>query len=334
MICGFLPSAPANARDLTVVGFGGVSQNFAKKHFFQAFAKQSGVPVSDDVYNGEMAKIYSMVKSKDVTWDVVMVEQPELAKGCEDGVFEQIDWSIVHREKFIPGGTTDCGAGALGWGVTLFYDQDRIKDGPKTYAEFWDTKRFPGKRTLRSGAKMTLEVALLADGVPKSEVYKTLATAAGQDRAFAMLDKIKSTIVWWKAGPQPLQLVGSGEVAYAVGYVGRAIRANEEDKKNYSVLWDTMLYSIDMWAVVRNSPMKKQAMEIIDFMTDEAPLLAYAKDWPVSPATASVANNEELKKKNPGMVATYANRGLIINTEFWLVHGDQLEARFSAWQAK
>ena len=331
--CSASPTA-TNARDLTVVSFGGVSQDMAKAPLYQAFAKKSGVAVSDDVYNGEMAKIYSMVKSKDVTWDVVMVEQPELAKGCEDGIFEKIDWSIVRKEKFVPGGTLDCGAGAAGWGVTLFYDQDRIKDGPKTYAEFWDTKRFPGKRTLRSGAKMTLEVALLADGVAKADIYKTLATPAGQDRAFAMLDKIKPTIVWWKAGQQPLQFVGSGEVAYAVGYVGRTIRANEEQKKNYSLNWETMLYSIDMWAVVRNSPMKKQAMEIIDFMTDEAPLLAYIKALPTaSPANVAITTNEELKRNNPFMITAHAPQGLIIDTEFWLVHGADLETRFNAWQA-
>jgi putative spermidine/putrescine transport system substrate-binding protein len=245
-----------------------------------------------------------------------------------------MDWTIVKKDKFVPGGTSECGAGALGWGVALFYDKNRIKEGPTTYAEFFDTKKFPGKRTLREGAKMTLEVALLGDGVAKGDVYKVLATEEGQKRAFKKLSEIKSDVVWWKAGPQPLQLVGSGEVQYAVGYVGRTIRANEQSKTNYPILWDTMLWAIDSYAVVRNSSNKTEAMKLIDYMTDEGPLLEYAKQWPVSPATASVANNEDLKKSNTGMIASHSDEGVLIDTDFWLIHGDDLEAKFNAWKAQ
>lgn len=326
-------AVPAQARDLMVVGFGGGFQDNARKHLFQGYAAEKGVKVADDVYNGEMAKIYSMVKSNDVTYDVIMVEAPELVRGCEDGVFEKLDWSVIDQKKFIPNGTTTCGAGAVGWGVSLFYDQARNATGPASYAELWDVQKFPGKRSLRSGAKMTLEIALMADGVPAAEVYKVLATPEGQKRAFAKLDQLKPHIVWWKSGTQPLQLVGSGEAAYAVGYVGRTIRANEGGAK-YPVQWNTLLFSFDYWAVVRNSPNKADAMKLISYMTDEKPLTALAQDWAVSPANAAVAGNPEIVRKNPGMVANHAAEGLFIATEFWVEHGEDLEARFNAWLAK
>ena len=81
----------AAARDLMIVGFGGGFQDNARIHLFQGYEKATGQKVKDDVYNGEMSKVYSMVKAKDVTWDVIMVEAPELVRGCEDGVFEKID---------------------------------------------------------------------------------------------------------------------------------------------------------------------------------------------------------------------------------------------------
>ena len=190
-------------------------------------AAEKGVKVADDVYNGEMAKVYSMVKSNDVTYDVIMVEAPELARGCEDGVFEKLDWTVIDKKKFIPGGTTDLRRRRRRLGRQPVLRRGPHAEGALTYAELWDTKTFPGKRSLRSGAKMTLEIALLADGVPAADVYKVLATPEGQKRAFAKLDQIKPDIVWWKSGTQPLQLIGSGEAAYAVGYVGRTIRANK-----------------------------------------------------------------------------------------------------------
>jgi len=191
-------SGVASARDLMIVGFGGGFQDNARKHLFQGYEKATGVAVKDDVYNGEMAKVYSMVKAKDVTYDVIMVEAPELVRGCEDGIFEKMDWAVVKKDKFIPGGTTTCGAGAVLWGVTLFYDPAKVQNGPDTYAKLWDVKTYPGKRLLRSSPKTTLEIALLADGVPAADVYKVLATPAGQKRAFDKLDQIKPQLMWWK----------------------------------------------------------------------------------------------------------------------------------------
>jgi putative spermidine/putrescine transport system substrate-binding protein len=328
-----LIAAPAFARDLTVVGFGGGFQDNARKSLFQGFAKDTGQPVKDDVWNGEMAKVQSMVRAKDIGWDVVMVEAPELVRGCEDGLFDKIDWSVVTKAKFAPGGTSTCGAGAVGWGVALFYDQNRIKQGPANYQQLWDVKAFPGKRLLRNGAKMTLEIALMADGVAKEDVYKVLATKAGQDRAFAALDRIKPELMFWKSGAQPLQLVGSGDVAYAVGYVGRTANAVKDGAK-YPLLWNTLLYSYDSWAVVKGAPNAAEGMKLIQYMTDAKALTALAQDWAVSPATKSVADDPAVRARNPAMVANHSDEGLFIDTEFWVEHGDDLEARFNTWAAK
>lgn len=328
-----LIAGAADARDLTVVGFGGGFQDNARKDLFQAYAKETGQPVRDDVYNGEMAKVYAMSKAGSVDWDVVMVEAPELARGCEDGVFDRLDWSVIDRAKFVQGGTSTCGAGAVGWGVTLFYDQSKIPSGPKDYAQLWDTKTFPGKRMLRYGAKMTLEIALMADGVAAQDVYKVLGTREGQDRAFAKLDTIKPDLMFWRSGTQPLQLVGSGDVTYAVGYVGRTYNATKEGRP-YPLMWNTLLYSFDSWAVVKGTPREADAMKLISYMTDAKPLLALSRDWPISPATASVADNASVHERNPGMVSSHTREGLFIDTDFWVEHGEDLEKRFVAWSAK
>lgn len=328
-----LLAAPSLARDLTVVGFGGGFQDAARTHLFQAWSKATGVRLQDDTYNGEVARIYAMTQARDVTWDVVMVEAPELARGCEDGVFARLDPAVVRQDKFIPGGVTRCGAGAVGWGVALFYDQKRVAQGPRSYAELWDTKTFPGKRSLRFGPKMTLEIALMSDGVAPNDVYAVLATKAGQDRAFARLDAIKPDIIWWRSGAQPLQLVGSGEAAYAVGYVGRTARAASEGA-SYPLLWDTMLFSFDYWAVVRDSPHRADAMRLVDYMTDAKPLLALGQDWAVSPANAAAAADPALKARHPNMVASHADQGLFIDTDFWASNGEELEARFATWAAR
>ena len=80
-------TAPSMARDLTIVGFGGGYQDSARETLFKGYQEATGTTVVDDVYNGEMAKIYGMVETGNVTYDAIMVEAPELVRGCEDGVF-------------------------------------------------------------------------------------------------------------------------------------------------------------------------------------------------------------------------------------------------------
>lgn len=324
----------AQARDLVIVGPGGGYQDAARETLFKSFQEASGIKVSDDASDGELAKIYSMVETGDVIEDIEMIGEPELLRGCEDGIFEPIDYSVVKKDKFVEGTALKCGVGGAGWGAAVFYDKAKHPDGPQTFADFWDVTKFPGKRSLRSTAQMTLEAALMADGVPADKVYEVLATDEGVTRAFAKLDELRGNIVWWTTGAQPLQFVGSGEVDYALGFTGRIQRAITEDHKDYQLDWDTLIYSVDYWAVVAGSPMKDEAMKMIDWITDPAPLRAQAAIWPISPANKEVNEDPAIRKANPGMVLNHADEGLRLNTEFWVTHGEDLEARFASWAAR
>ena len=323
-------ASAADARDLTIVAGGGPLQEHMRATLFAPFGAANNLRVVDTSYDYNVGPIRAMVQARNVTWDVVMVEAPDLVQGCEDGVFERIDWSVVNRNKFLPGGAITCGAGAIGWGVTMFHDQARNPTGPTTYAEFWDVQRFPGKRALRRGARITLEVALMADGVAAGDVYRVLATPEGQRRAFAKLDALRPNLMFWSGGQQPLELVNAGEVAYAVGFVGRVTNAIRAGAR-YSLNWGTLLYAYDYWAVVRGSPNAAQAMRMIEFITDPAPLLELTKLWPINPVTAAVATNAEVRARNPLMMSNHVEQGLNISTEFWIEHGPELERRFAAW---
>lgn len=323
----------ASARDLTIVGFGGGFQDSARDHLFQSYAKEKGVTVLDDVYNGEMAKIYTMVESGAVTYDVIMVEAPELVRGCEDGVFEKLDYDVIDKSKFVDTAIHECGVGGAGWGVTVFYDKERHATGPANLEEFWDVEKFPGKRSLRTGPKISLEVALLADGVPAADVYTVLSTPEGVDRAFAKLDELKEHIIWWKSGAQPVQFIGSGEADYAFGYTGRILGANK-DGADYDMNWNTLIYSVDYWAAVKGSENTAESMELIDWITDADQLRNQLNVYPSSPANKEINSDPEIRAKNPGMVLNHADKGLFISTEFWIVNGDDLEARFTSWAAQ
>src|SRR5262245_66391294 len=69
---GLSAAAPAAAEDqLTIVSWGGAYQASQREAFFKPFAKDATVKITEEEYNGEIAKIRAMVESKSVTWDVV-----------------------------------------------------------------------------------------------------------------------------------------------------------------------------------------------------------------------------------------------------------------------
>ena len=97
---------------------------------------------------------------------MVQVESEELALGCEEGLFQPLNWDAIGgRDAYLPAAVNDCGVGAIVYNFILAYDGAKIADGPKSWADFWDVKKFPGKRAMRQGPKTNLEIALMADGV-------------------------------------------------------------------------------------------------------------------------------------------------------------------------
>ena len=224
---------PALAAQLTIVNFGGANGNAQKKAFYEPFDKATGTKIVPVEYNGEQAKIKAMVDTKNVSWDVVEVESPDVARGCDEGLFERLDWSkIGPKSDFVPAAVTDCGVGIFVWSTVLGYDGAKLKTAPTSWADFWDVKKFPGKRGMRKGARYNLEFALMADGVAPADVYKVLATKDGADRAFKKLTELKPNIQWWEAGAQPPQFLvaGSGDAAWEKGAVANPATASAPTK--------------------------------------------------------------------------------------------------------
>ena len=248
----------AQARDLNVVSWGGAYQDAQKKVYFEPL-KKTGVAMNDESWDGGIGVLRAKVQGGAATWDVVQVESDELAVGCEEGLFEKIEYPKIGGEAaYLPPTVDPCGIGAIVYDFVLGYDKDKLKDAPTSWADFFDTQKYPGKRSLRQGPKTTLEIALIADGVAPKDVYKVLATDEGIERAFKKLDTIKNDIVWWKAGAQPPQLLASGEVAMTSVYNGRIDAANKNEKKNFGMVWDGALYTLDSWVILKGSPNKDE----------------------------------------------------------------------------
>jgi putative spermidine/putrescine transport system substrate-binding protein len=327
-------STPALAKDLTAVSFGGANKDAQVKAYYQPYEQQTGNRIIAGEYNGELAKVKAMVDTGSVSWDLVEVESPELARGCEEGLFEQIDFSKLGKEAdLVPGAVTPCGVGFFVWSTVLAYNADKVKTAPKGWADFWDTKTFPGKRGLRKGAKYTLEFALMADGVPAKDVYKVLATREGQDRAFRKLDELKPNIQWWEAGAQPPQYLASGDVVMSSAYNGR-IAAVQKDSK-LAIVWNGGIYDFDAWAIPKGAKNKEDALKFLAFVMKPEQQKIYSQNIAYGPANKqAVALLDAKTAANlPTSEENIAGQ-LAMGVQFWTDFGESLEQRFNSWAAK
>lgn len=326
----------ATARDLTIVSWGGNFQDAQREIYFQPFSKASHQKVLDQSWDGGIGVLEAKVRAGNPNWDVVEVEAEDLALGCAAGVFEKIDWKALGgQDKFLPTAVSRCGVGTIVWSTGLAYDADKLKVAPTSWADFWDLKKFPGKRGFRKGPKYALEFALIADGVPRDKVYETLRTPAGVDRAFAKLDQIKSQIVWWGAAAQSLQLLASGDVTMTTAYNGRITGFNQEEGKHFKMVWKDSIPAVDSWVILKGSSNKGEAMKFIAFASEpenQAKLPKYiAYGLTNKAANALVPENilDELPTKPSHMA-----EALPLDAEFWAENIEPLTKRFNAWVAK
>ena len=323
----------AQARDFTVVSWGGNFQDAQRKIYFEPFAKQIGKPVLDESWDGGYGVLQAKVKAGAPNWDVVQVESEELALGCADGIYEKIDWQkLGGKEAFLPAAVNDCGVGHIVWSTGLSYDKDKLKEGPQSWADFWDTKKFPGKRGLRKGPKYALEFALIADGVRADKVYDVLASDGGVDRAFKKLDELKSNIIWWEAGAQPLQLLSTGEVVMTSSYNGRISGINRTEGKNFGFVFPGSVYAIDSWVILKDSPHKDVAMDFIAFSSsaeNQAKLPEFIA-YGLPNLAASKLVPEKYSKELPTTEENLKG-ALPLNVDFWTDNSEALTKRFNAW---
>jgi putative spermidine/putrescine transport system substrate-binding protein len=331
---GLMCAAQAMAADLTVVSFGGANKAAQEKAFYAPWEKAGNGKIIAGEYNGEMAKIKAMVDTKSVSWDLVEVESPELARGCDEEMFEELDPALFgDAAKYVKGAISHCGAGFFVWSTVLAYNADKLASAPTGWADFWNTEKFPGKRGLRKGAKYTLEFALMADGVAPRDVYKELGTKAGQDRAFKMLDKLKPSIQWWEAGAQPPQYLQSGDVVMSSAYNGRIAAVQKES--NLKVVWNGGVYDFDAWAIPKGSKNAEAAKKFIAYSLQPEQQKTFSENIAYGPAnTDAVKLLSAQTLQNMPTTPDNIKDQVQIDVKFWADYGESLEQRFNSWAAK
>ena len=342
----------AVAADLTVVSWGGAYTKSQVEAYHKPWMSKTGKSIVSEDYGGGIAEIKAQVESGNVTWDVVDVELSDAIRACDEGLLEEIDHGMLPAapdgtaavDDFLPGTLHDCAVSNIIWSSVYVYDSSKVRNwnAPKTMADFFNADAYPGKRGMRKNPKVTLEFALIADGVPTSEVYNVLGTEEGVARAFAKLDTIKDDIVWWEAGAQPPQLLADGEVIFTTAWNGRVFNAVAAEDQTFEMVWDGQVYDLDLWVIPKGSKNVEAALDFVSFSTATEQLAAQASWISYGPARASSVakigtyhDNAAINMADhmPTAPGNFKN-ALQNDFEFWADNADELNERFNSWLAK
>jgi putative spermidine/putrescine transport system substrate-binding protein len=346
---GALATAPL-AASITVVSWGGGYTKSQVEAYHKPWAKSTGNSVVSEDYSGGLAEVRAQVEAGNVSWDVVDVELSDAIVGCDEGLLEEIDASTLPdgldgtpaSEDFMDGALSECAVGNIVWSTMVAYDKTKFSTAPTTMADFFDLENFPGKRGMRKVAKNMLEMALMGDGVPASGVYDVMKTDEGIDRAFAKLDTIKDSVVWWEAGAQPPQLLADGEVSMTIVWNGRIFGAIAAEGQPFGLIWDGQIYDLDLFVIPKGSPNKEAALDFVRFSTSTQPLADQASWIPYGPTRASSIPllgtyhsdaSIQMIDHMPTTAQALKN-GVQNDYMFWADNGEELNERFNAWLAK
>lgn len=319
---GGAPGDASSSDSMTVVSYGGPYQEAQSEAFFAPFAADSGIEVIEDSPS-DYAQLRSMVETGRPTWDLVLVAQ-DFGTTADQDYLEEIDYTVVDKDQLIPGAGQQYRVAADIEGTVLSYRSDRYDAAPSTWADLFDTEKFPGKRMfnkLVSGG--VLEAALLADGVEPEDLFPL-----DTDRALAKLDTIKDDIVWWETSAQSQQLLASGEASIGLAWVGRAIDAGKEAPVEIS--WDSWLQVDAYWVIPKGAPNAENAQQALGFLLQEDPQVAFAALSDYGPVNVAAADNSEVTA-NENRPTNHLDTQVAVDDEWWGANQKDIDREFQEW---
>lgn len=329
---GILSSASAatdlKGREMVFASWGGSYQDAQKKSYCDPFQQSTGVVVIQDG-PASGAKLRTMVEAGAPIWDVVDVTDIFLYANAGKDLFEKIDSSIVDTKEVDPIYVHDNGVGCIVWSYNIGYNKKDFPGShrPRSWADIFDAKRFPGKRMLRDRVYPTMEIALMADGVAIDDLYPL-----DIDRAFKKLDAIKDDVVWWKSNSQSQQLLTDGAVSCGLILNGRAYDLVKKGGP-VGLEWNQNIQSADFFAIpkaAKNADVAQHFMNTMIAAENQATMANIIAYSPVNPkAFADI--NEDVKpwlSTNPDN----AKQGFVINAAYWRDNLDELTERWNEWK--
>ncbi|WP_394689517.1 extracellular solute-binding protein [Hoeflea sp.] len=251
--------AHAAADQIVLWNWGGDAEACHGSAIGRPFTDATGIPLRIDTSGPLQGKIRAMVDSDNVTADVADADAFDAIALGASGHLEPIDYGVVDKSKVLDGYAMEYGVSVIFYGYAFMYDTEAFGDTPPTgWADFFDTAKFPGKRSLYKWANGALEAALMADGVAKDALYPL-----DMDRALTKIKSIKDDSVYWGSGSEAHSMILNGEVSMGMVWQNRALAIEEDTDGRFKLVMNEALAMPGAYIVPRGNPGGADVMKFI-----------------------------------------------------------------------
>ncbi|MFI0423646.1 ABC transporter substrate-binding protein [Spongiactinospora sp. 9N601] len=318
----------AGEKSLTFVSTGNPFQGHQKTAWQDPFTKETGIKVRNDGPMDE-AKLRSMVDAGKVTWDLVDTSAAAASQYC--GTYlEKLDFSVVDKSAFPPETVGECGVPAYFYNLMFMYDTKKYaSDPPTALADFFDVKKYPGRRIVPPDVAVgILEAALLADGVAPDKLYPL-----DVERALKKMEPIKPVTTFAKTYGQMQQMLVDRQVDMGLVLTARAYEALKAGAP-FKTVWDKTIVNWDDLVIPKGAPNKDAAMKLIAFAAKDGPSAHFAELASVQPVNDKIKPkyNEIQSQLNP---FTDDRKGGVVRMrdDWWGKNFDRVTERYTVWLA-
>lgn len=311
---------------------GGVFDDIKRETIYEPFRKETGIEVVPVAATA--AKLMAMMKSGQNELDVIDTGDSTLLEleklnylmplAYDEFKYTQLaDIDPVVKRKYQ--------IGSFIYAMVLGYNTKAIAPGsePKSWAEFWDVKRFPQRRTLPDIASGTpsLEFALIADGVPMDKLYPL-----DIDRAFKSMSRIRASIPkFWDTGALSSTMIADNEVSMGALWSTRAGAAQDQGAP-VAIQWNQNALLVQAYGIpvgARNLANAKRFIDYASSANSQSRWLSKYKAIPVNTKAYGATSKDLI---DPATKTPWTrSKGFLLDINWWAQNRDKVVQVWSKW---
>ncbi|TWB86038.1 putative spermidine/putrescine transport system substrate-binding protein [Bradyrhizobium macuxiense] len=278
------PSAAQDKGQVVVAAGGGAFQDALREAVFKPFERATRIKVVEAA-GPTLPKLRGMVAAGSPEWDVVDMAPADFLVLSSEGTLQRLDYSAIDQSVFADfpkDAVQPFGVGTFEYATVIAFNTKKYTqaNGPRSWADVWDVKKFPGPRILNAGnaAVPPIELALLADGIPPEQLYPL-----DFKRAYVALARIKPSVVKWTtaAAMAPEALI-SGEAVIGAALHAR-IQLAKEQGAPVDYIWSQAVADHSYWSILKGAKNVSNAQKFIEFASRPESQAALAKLFVIGP---------------------------------------------------
>jgi putative spermidine/putrescine transport system substrate-binding protein len=318
-------SAAALGSKIVFASYGGSFTEAQTTAFYQPFAATNGLKMTVATGVG-FPKLEAMEKAGNVTWDVVTADSATLPNDVASGLLAPLDTKVIDTSNINKDVVNKYGVGYILYSRNFGYNKEAFPGKTMTPADFFNPAIKARRNIMGVSPQGNLEFALLADGVSPSKLYPL-----DVDRAFKVLDRIKSQLVGENSQPETLVQQNEVDMTFMAG--GR-LQAVITAGAKWQLSWADNVSQTEYWAVPKNAPHKAAAMAFINSAIQPGPQAELAALIPYGPTNSKALPliKPSLASQLPSYPAN-AKQGITLDTDWWAKNFKAVDARWTAWLA-